>query len=104
MSAAKRPAPLTSGGSSSRSTDCPIHWLLLVGAVMSAPAVQHARLYLPLQGGGRLSLLRCAKQRRSGGGAMGRAIAYGSWRVIEHQRRFQAILIGKSISQSIDVG
>src|SRR5262249_43647408 len=28
MSAAKRPRPLTSGGSSSRSTDCPIHLLL----------------------------------------------------------------------------
>src|SRR5207302_8707850 len=47
MSAAKRPAPLTSGGSSSRSTDCPIHWLV---ATVMHPARFAADL--PLSGGG----------------------------------------------------
>src|SRR5262249_15133469 len=39
MSAAKRPRPLTSGGSSSRTTDCPIHLLLpaVIGPHLSWP-------------------------------------------------------------------
>ena len=42
ISAAKRPRPLTSGGSSSRSTDCPIH--LLLPAAISERSALHAPL------------------------------------------------------------
>jgi hypothetical protein len=37
MSPAKRPRPLTSGGSSSRVTDCPIHLVLLPALIGLRP-------------------------------------------------------------------
>src|SRR5947209_3661555 len=67
MSPANRPHPLTSGGSSSRSTDCPIHFGAVViaqGRQRSCPRAQRGAK-TPAEQGKRIWVVIPAKRARS---------------------------------------